>query len=101
MRSAFFFIFVFLLAAPLAGSSFSPDSTEITEIQTESSLGWIQSTAYNQVHELTFWGGHAFGSMKLWGKTPNSTMNQFGLGYSRKRNNHDLGFGPISRRTPA
>lgn len=36
------------------------------------------------VHEFTLWGGYAFDSFKLWGKTPDATVGQFGLGYNRK-----------------
>lgn len=46
-----------------------------------SSVEWL-SISEPHVHELSIWGGYAFDSFKLWGKTPDATLGQLGLGYN-------------------
>ena len=46
-------------------------------------FSWI---GFNQpgAHEFSIWGGYAFDSYRLWGKTPDATIGQLGIGYNRK-----------------
>lgn len=44
---------------------------------------WIHFSD-KDAHEFTLWGGYAFDSFRLWGKTPDATIGQLGLGYNRK-----------------
>lgn len=36
------------------------------------------------LNEFSVWGGYSYDSMRLWGKTENTTLESFGLQYSRK-----------------
>lgn len=49
----------------------------------ESGLEWYTVNEAH-VHELSLWGGYAFDSFRLWGKTADATLGQMGLGYNRK-----------------
>lgn len=46
-------------------------------------ISWIGVDGV-QAHEFSIWGGYAFDSYRLWGKTPDATIGQLGLGYNRK-----------------
>lgn len=46
-------------------------------------LQWLKA-AEHRVHELSLLGGYGFNSFELWGKTPDATLGQLGIGYNRK-----------------
>lgn len=48
-----------------------------------SGLHWF-TVSEAHVHELSIYGGYAFDSFRLWGKTADATLGQMGLGYNRK-----------------
>lgn len=64
---------------PVSESSGGDSSIE-TSMQT---IQWLGGS-YQGVNEFSFWGGYAFDSFRLWGKTPDATIGQLGLGYNRK-----------------
>lgn len=66
------------------GQNYRLQKTGIKKNVTEESrLDWYTVKEAN-VHELSIWGGYAFDSFRLWGKTADATLGQMGLGYNRK-----------------
>lgn len=78
-------LFAVFFTCAAYGQPTPQDDTEEKEHITGSKPGsyWFHSDRPN-VHEFTVWGGYAFDSFRLWGKTSDSTLGQFGIGYNRK-----------------
>lgn len=68
--------------SPKASAHISTDSTDSTAIYPEA-VSFISPSALH-VHEISLWGGYSFDSFRFWGKTPDATMQTFGLRYNRK-----------------
>ena len=86
MKNIVCFITLFLLfsGAVLAQSGHERSLKNSTATETaETNIEWL-SVSEPHVHEVSFWGGYAFDSFKLWGKTPDATLGQLGLGYNRR-----------------
>lgn len=80
----FITLFVLFSGAVFAQSGRESSSKNSTSTEnTETSVEWL-SVSEPQVHEFSIWGGYAFDSFKLWGKTPDATLGQLGLGYNRR-----------------
>lgn len=65
-----------------SGPKNSPNES-ISNDTSEASVEWL-TFSDSHVHEFSIWGGYAFDSFKLWGKTPDATLGQLGLGYNRR-----------------
>lgn len=76
------FIFIFILwlgvSTTEANAGLSSDSTDSVKHKADI------TPASAQLDELSFWGGYAFDSYRLWGKTTDATLQSFGLQYNRK-----------------
>lgn len=80
MKANILFLAVFLIPA----LGFSQSITkEYASVQNNKKISWIGFDDV-QAHEFTIWGGYAFDSYRLWGKTPDATIGQLGIGYNRK-----------------
>ncbi|MGK7370907.1 MAG: acyloxyacyl hydrolase [Candidatus Halalkalibacterium sp. M3_1C_030] len=75
-------LFILLLLAPSVSYSQAYEKNSRT-VSDPIRANWIHYSDEN-AHEFTVWGGYAFDSFRLWGKTPDATIGQLGLGYNRK-----------------
>lgn len=86
MRKLYTYILLTLLF-PLAAYSQTTDRNYSAKKENlkaeETETKWLLKDE-THVHEFSVWGGYAFDSFKLWGKTPDATIGQFGLAYNRK-----------------
>ena len=67
-----------------AQSSNDNNSLKRTDAETSGTIVEWLSVSEPQVHEWSIWGGYAFDSFRLWGKTPDATIGQLGVAYNRK-----------------
>lgn len=79
--STLLLLLFFLVGSSTAQKKFSGISTAIASEQR--SWKWIGGEQPG-THELSFWGGYAFDSIRLWGKITDSTLGQYGVRYNRK-----------------
>ncbi|NGP76476.1 acyloxyacyl hydrolase [Balneolaceae bacterium YR4-1] len=75
-------LFITIFLVPSLGFSQSK-SEVINSAKTTTRVSWIGFDEV-QAHEFSLWGGYAFDSYRFWGKTPDATIGQLGIGYNRK-----------------
>lgn len=73
---------VFFMAPGVQAQNTTKQSQE-RQPNSSKNLQWLRGSAPN-IHEFSILGGYAFDSFVLWGKTPNATLGQLGVGYNRK-----------------
>lgn len=71
-------LFISLGTGSTALANLSQDSTLTVEDISP------KPSASQQLNELSFWAGFAFDSYRLWGTTPDATLQSYGLQYNRK-----------------
>lgn len=79
------FLLLFLLPPGSYGQPAVSDSSyaEAPSVKAEEKIRLLKG-GHPTMNEFSIWGGYAFNSMKLWGKTPNTQLSQIGVGYNRK-----------------
>lgn len=80
MKNIICFILLFATCSPIV---IAQQSKQNDRPDKKNKVEWLSGTQPH-IHELSVWGGYAFDSFELWGKTPDATIGQLGLGYSRK-----------------
>lgn len=76
-------VLFWITTTPGISAPFGADSSSHITLGAPKTAKWLHANNPH-VHEFSIWGGYAFDSFTLWGKTPDATFSQFGLGYNRK-----------------
>jgi hypothetical protein len=66
-----------------SASTFNPKDSTAISIEKPRPIRFLPSSRPH-INELSAWFGYSYDSMRLWGKTRNTTLTSFGLQYNRK-----------------
>jgi len=79
--------FCISLAVAETGSAQSRQEADVShqkeKVSPKTKVQWLKASEH-PIHEFSLLGGYGINSFKLWGKTPDATLGQLGIGYNRK-----------------